>query len=67
MRPYLIGLTVTLLFSFSFLKAENDSLWQLTATDFHAPYAPAPMANGCIGILPGKTPFTIFQGLYPLL
>lgn len=59
MRPYLIGLTVTLLFSFSFLKAENDSLWQLTATDFHAPYAPAPMANGCIGILPGKTPFHI--------
>ena len=43
------------------LKAENESLWQLCADDLHASYAPAPMASGCIGILPGKEPFRIEQ------
>ena len=27
--------------------------------DIQAPYAPAPMANGCIGILPQKEPFAV--------
>lgn len=61
MRLNTIGLTLVLLFSFIVLKAENNSLWQLTATDIHAPYAPAPMANGCIGLLPDKEPFRIGQ------
>ena len=43
------------------LKAGNESLWQLCADDLHASYAPAPMASGCIGILPGKEPFRIEQ------
>ena len=43
------------------LKAENESLWQVRADDLHASYAPAPMASGCMGILPGKEPFRIEQ------
>ena len=43
------------------LKAENGSLWQVCADSLHASYAPAPMASGCIGILPGKEPFRIEQ------
>ena len=31
------------------------------ADDLYASYAPAPMASGCIGILPGKEPFRIEQ------
>lgn len=41
------------------LKAEEERLWQLHAVDIQAPYAPAPMANGCIGILPQKEPFAV--------
>ena len=43
------------------LKAENGALWQVCADSLHASYAPAPMASGCIGILPGKEPFRIEQ------
>lgn len=43
------------------LKADDESLWQVCAEDLHASYAPAPMASGCIGILPGKEPFRVEQ------
>ena len=43
------------------LKAENESLWQVHTHNLHASYAPAPMASGCIGFLPGKEPFRIEQ------
>ena len=43
------------------LKAGNESLWQVHTHNLHASYAPAPMASGCIGILPGKEPFRIEQ------
>lgn len=41
------------------IRAEEERLWQLHAVDIQAPYAPAPMANGCIGILPQKEPFAV--------
>ena len=34
------------------VKGEDDTLWQLHASDINAPYVGAPMANGGIGILP---------------
>lgn len=40
---------------------EDESLWQVRADDLHASYAPAPMASGCIGILPEKEPFRVRQ------
>lgn len=42
-------------------KAEDASLWQLHAFDINAPYVGAPMANGGIGILPWKEPFSVRQ------
>ena len=39
------------------VKGEDDTLWQLHASDINAPYVGAPMANGGIGILPWKEPF----------
>lgn len=33
--------------------------WNLTATDFNAEYVGAPVANGGIGILPWKEPFSV--------
>lgn len=33
--------------------------WQLVATEPDAPYVGAAMANGCIGILPWKEPFSV--------
>lgn len=43
------------------LKAENDNkqLWQLTASDYNSTYIGAPMANGGIGIMPWKEPFSV--------
>ena len=48
-----------IILSVTSLKAEEERLWQLHAVDIQAPYAPAPMANGCIGILPQKEPFAV--------
>ena len=43
------------------VKGEDDTLWQLHASDINAPYVGAPMANGGIGILPWKEPFSVRQ------
>lgn len=43
------------------LKAQDAKLWQLHASDIHAPYIGAPMANGTIGILPWQEPFSVRQ------
>lgn len=36
-----------------------DELWQMSTTGYHKPYIGAPMANGGIGILPWKEPFSV--------
>ncbi|EKU92510.1 glycosyl hydrolase family 95 catalytic domain-containing protein [Bacteroides oleiciplenus] len=43
------------------VKGEDADLWQLHASDISAPYVGAPMANGGIGILPWKEPFSVRQ------
>ena len=43
------------------VKGEKNNLWQLHASDINAPYVGAPMANGTIGILPWKEPFSVRQ------
>ena len=43
------------------VKGEDGTLWQLHASDINAPYVGAPMANGGIGILPWKEPFSVRQ------
>lgn len=40
------------------VTSEKD-LWQLHTSDIHADYVGAPMANGGIGLLPWKEPFSI--------
>lgn len=41
-------------------KAEsNPALWQLTTTDMQSSYIGTPMANGGIGILPWREPFSV--------
>lgn len=42
------------------LRARNteSTLWQLQTSDMHSPYVGAPMANGRIGILPWREPFS---------
>lgn len=37
----------------------DSNLWQLHASDINAAYVGAPMANGGIGILPWKEPFSV--------
>lgn len=59
MRIHAICFILGIILSVTFLKAEEERLWQLHAVDIQAPYAPAPMANGCIGILPQKEPFAV--------
>ena len=54
MRIHAICFILGIILSVTSLKAEEERLWQLHAVDIQAPYAPAPMANGCIGILPQK-------------
>ena len=39
--------------------AAQDNGWKLTATDADAAYVGAPVANGGIGILPWKEPFSV--------
>ncbi|HJD75242.1 MAG TPA: glycoside hydrolase family 65 protein [Bacteroides reticulotermitis] len=49
-----------LLGGFQFSKAEEKlNLWQLTTTDAQSLYVGTPMANGGIGILPWREPFSV--------
>lgn len=50
----LLGYVITLQAS-----APEKDLWQLRTSDIHANYVGAPVANGGIGILPWKEPFSI--------
>lgn len=59
MRIHAICFILGIILSVTSLKAEEERLWQLHAVDIQAPYAPASMANGCIGILPQKEPFAV--------
>lgn len=59
MRIHAICFILGIILFVTSLKAEEERLWQLHAVDIQAPYAPAPMANGCIGILPQKEPFAV--------
>lgn len=38
---------------------DNPKLWQLTTTDMQSHYVGTPMANGGIGILPWREPFSV--------
>lgn len=59
MRIHALCFILGIILSATFIRAEEERLWQLHAVDIQAPYAPAPMANGCIGILPQKEPFAV--------
>lgn len=59
MRVRALCIMLGMFLSVVWVKADKKSLWQLEAVDMHASYAPAPMANGCIGILPLKEPFKV--------
>ena len=59
MRIHALCFILGIILSATSIRAEEERLWQLHAVDIQAPYAPAPMANGCIGILPQKEPFSV--------
>lgn len=59
MRIHALCFILGIILSATSIRAEEKRLWQLHAVDIQAPYAPAPMANGCIGILPQKEPFAV--------
>lgn len=59
MRIHDLCFILGIILSATSIRAEEERLWQLHAVDIQAPYAPAPMANGCIGILPQKEPFAV--------
>lgn len=59
MRIHALCFILGTILSATSIRAEEERLWQLHAVDIQAPYAPAPMANGCIGILPQKEPFAV--------
>lgn len=59
MRIHVLCFILGIILSATSIRAEEERLWQLHAVDIQAPYAPAPMANGCIGILPQKEPFAV--------
>lgn len=59
MRIHALCFILGIILSATSIIAEEERLWQLHAVDIQAPYAPAPMANGCIGILPQKEPFAV--------
>ena len=54
-------LILVLISSFTAMRAvtSEKDLWQLHTSDIHADYVGAPMANGGIGLLPWKEPFSI--------
>lgn len=59
MRIHALCFILGIILSATSIRAEEERLWQLHAVDIQAPYAPVPMANGCIGILPQKEPFAV--------
>lgn len=59
MRIHALCFILGIILSATSIRAGEERLWQLHAVDIQAPYAPAPMANGCIGILPQKEPFAV--------
>lgn len=59
MRIHALCFILGIILSATSIRVEEERLWQLHAVDIQAPYAPAPMANGCIGILPQKEPFAV--------
>lgn len=59
MRIHALCFILGIILSATSIRAEEERLWQLHAVDIQASYAPAPMANGCIGILPQKEPFAV--------
>lgn len=59
MRIHALCFILGIILSATSIRAEEERLWRLHAVDIQAPYAPAPMANGCIGILPQKEPFAV--------
>lgn len=59
MRIHALCFILGIILSATSIRAEEERLWQLHAVDIQAPYAPAPMANGCIGILTQKEPFAV--------
>lgn len=59
MRIHALCFILGIILSATSIRAEEKRLWQLHAVDIQASYAPAPMANGCIGILPQKEPFAV--------
>lgn len=59
MRIHALCFILGIILSATSIRAEEERLWQLHAVDIQSPYAPAPMANGCIGILPQKEPFAV--------
>ena len=59
MRIHALCFILGIILSATSIRAEEERLWQLHAVDIQAPYALAPMANGCIGILPQKEPFAV--------
>lgn len=59
MRIHALCFILGIILSATSIRTEEERLWQLHAVDIQAPYAPAPMANGCIGILPQKEPFAV--------
>ena len=59
MRIHALCFILGIILSATSIRAKEERLWQLHAVDIQAPYAPAPMANGCIGILPQKEPFAV--------
>lgn len=59
MKIHALCFILGIILSATSIRAEEERLWQLHAVDIQAPYAPAPMANGCIGILPQKEPFAV--------
>lgn len=59
MRIHALCFILGIILSVTSIRAEEERLWQLHAVDIQAPYAPALMANGCIGILPQKELFAV--------
>lgn len=61
MRTRISCFFLLVFFFVQIVKGEDADLWQLHASDINAPYVGAPMANGGIGILPWKEPFSVRQ------
>lgn len=61
MRTRISCFLLLVFFFVQIVKGEDADLWQLHASDINAPYVGAPMANGGIGILPWKEPFSVRQ------